>query len=388
MVKGTSLLSQFQALLPRSQFQQLVTHSGADRKVQKATCWSHFQVLLIGLLTGRSSLRDLATTLGGREKQLVPLRIGSVDRSTLSYANHHRPAEVLLPLLPLLINRYRTRTFSLPKSLTQRLVRLDSTVFRVSHTLFPWAAWAKGASGVRLHLGLEGPDLLPSFVRITPYKIGELSAAREWQYPPGTILCFDRGYFDPFWFTQIDAHPRVRGDCVFVTRWRSDVHYRVVRKLPADKGSPVAADEIIRFSGEIAGAHCRIALRRIEYTDPQTGKLLVFLTNQMAWSALTIADLYRSRWQIETFFRWLKQTLKLRRFWSVCENGVQWQVWSALILYLLLKLIQLASACGWSLLTLMRKIAAHLFDPVKWFTLLGYAHDPPTLNTEFCSIYS
>ena len=382
MVKGTTLLGQFQALLPHSLFQQQVAASQADRKVQKATCWSHFQVMLIGLLSARSSLRDLSCHLEDRMKQLRHLRIGSVDRSTLSYANRHRPAEVLQPVLQALLQRYDHVALTLPQPLIHRFVRLDSTVIRVSQVLSPWARWAKDRAGVRLHLGLEGAALIPSFVRITSGKISERAVAWECRYEPGTMLCFDRGYFNPSWFTAI-----AKQGCVFLTRWKSDTSCKVLRKLKLDQAGPVIADEIIRFSGPESGAHCSLELRRIIYANPQTEKTLIFLTNQLDWPALIIAELYRSRWQIETFFRWLKHSLKLKRLWSACENGIRWQITSALILYLLLKLLRLACKNGWSLLTLMRKIASRMLEPIHLSTALNLTKDPPIPTTYLCSTY-
>lgn len=380
MVKGTTLLSQLQALLPRGVLARTVAACRADRKVQKATCWSHLCVLLMGLLTVRQSLRDLAAFLEGRLFHLVPFAIGSVDRSTISYANRHRPATVLPPLLHALVAPMRhPGTARIP----ERLLRLDSTVIGVCSTHFPWAAWAQDRSGIRLHLALQGTDLLPRLVRVTPYKIAELRVARDWHYDPGTILCFDRGYFDPAWFATLHAQ-----GCIWITRWRADVHYRVVRRCAVPKDGPIRADQIIRFSGEIARTRCTIPLRRIEYVDPRTGRGLIFLTNQLAWPAITIADLYRSRWQIETFFRWLKQTLKLRRFWSHDENGVQWQIWAALLLYVLLKRLQGLSTRGWTLLHLLRRLGARLFDRVRLADITACAIGPPMVTIEFNSIYS
>ena len=383
MVKVTTLLAQFQALLPRGLIGRTVAACGADRKVQKATCWSHLCVLLTGLLTARHSLRDLAAFLEGRLTQLLPLAIRSVDRSTLSYANRHRPATILQPLLQALTQPDLPIRQPGKVKIAERFLRLDSTVIGVCHTHFPWAAWAPGVSGVRLHLGLQGADLLPAFVRVTPYKVAELRVARAWHYAAGTILCFDRGYFDPAWFTRLDTL-----GCIFITCWRADVLYRVVRRCKVPKHGPVIADEIICFAGKIAQSHCALALRRIEYADPQTGKVLIFLTNQLEWQAITIADMYRWRWQIESFFRWLKQTLKLRRFWSHCENGVQWQIWAALILYTLLRRLQQMCTRGWTLLHLMRRFAAQLFDRIRLGEITGSAVGPPILSIESNSTYS
>lgn len=383
MVKLTTVFSQLQALLPYPFFQQLLQGRGADRKVQKATCWSHFQVLLISLLTSRSSLRDIATSLEDRLPQLLHLRIGSVDRSTLSYANRHRPVEVLESVYQALLQHYQKLTFTLPKSLMSRLVRLDSTVIPISHLLAPWATWAEGRAGVRLHLGLEGSDLIPTIVQITPYKFAERTMAKLKSYASGTILCFDRGYFNPSWFTAIQDQA-----CIFVTRWTANTNYKVVRKLALDKASSVTADEIIQFTGRDSGAHCSLELRRITYVVPVTGKILIFLTNHLEWPAQTVADLYRSRWEIETFFRWLKSTLKLRGLWSTCENGVKWQIWTALILHLMLKLILLSCKRGWSLLTIMRKLTTMLFEPIKLDVLLNFDKLRPIANAYLCSTYS
>jgi hypothetical protein len=383
MMKLTTVFSQLQALLPYSFFQQLLAGKGADRKVQKATCWSHFQVLLIGLLTSRSRLRDLSTFLEDRLPQLLHLRIGSVNRSTLSYANRHRPVEVLQSVYQALLQQYQKLAFTLPKPLRNRLLRLDSTVIPVSHILAPWATWAEGRAGVRLHVGLEGNDLIPTLVRITPYKFAERMMAKQATDAPGTILCFDRGYFNPSWFTALQNQ-----ECIFVTRWTANTNYKVVRKLVVAKASPVTADEILQFTGRDSGAHCSLELRRITSVVPETGKRLIFLTNQLRWPAQTIADRYPSRWEIETFFRWLKSTLKLRGLWSPCDNGIQWQIWSALILHLMLKLLLLHCKHGWSLLTIMRKLTAMLFEPMKLDVLLRFDKNKPVLNVYLCSTYS
>lgn len=383
MVKGTTLLSQFQALLPRPLFQQQVAASRADRKVQKATCWSHLQVMLIGLVSARDSLRDLSGYLEQRLTQFAHLNIGSVDRSTISYANRHRPAAILQPVLQALLQRFQGQASMRRGPLIAGLVRLDSTMIRLSHVLSPWAKWSKRRAGVRLHVGLQGAQLLPSIVRITSGKISERAIAWECRYEPGTILCFDRGYFHPAWFAAINQ----RG-CVFLTRWKSDTSCTVLRKRKLEPNGPVVADEIIRFSGPESAPHCSAELRRITDVNPQTGTRLIFLTNQLEWPALTLADLYRARWQIETFFRWLKQSLKLRRLWSHSENGVAWQIVSALILYLLLKLLALACQSGWSLLTLMRKIAAHMLESVRLGNILNLAEGPPTLTANPCSAYN
>jgi len=383
MVKGNTLLRQVQALVPRAFFENIVARTRADYKVQKAGCWSHLQTLLISLLTGRSSLRDMATTFEDRLPVLKSLGIGSVNRSTLSYANRHRPAAVLRSLLTGLVDHFRAAFPDHHGARARRFVRLDSTVIRVSHTQFPWAVWAQGRSAIRLHIGLEGASLLPAFVRITAYAIGERTVARTFAYAPGTILCFDRGYLSPAWFATLAAQ-----GLIFLTRWRSDVLYRVVRPLPVAKHQPVVADEIIRFSGRWAAAHCSLELRRIEYRDPHRGKELVFLTNALDWPAQTVADLYRRRWEIETFFRFLKQTLKVRRFYSLTENGVEWHILSALLLYLLLKIMAQQCTRGWSLGHLLRKLAAHLLDRQSLVALLQSQPGPPILSTISSSSYS
>ena len=373
MGKGSTLFFQVQARLPWAAFTQAVEQGDADYKVHRATCRSHCLVLLAALLLKRQSLREIEHGLGGRQSVLRALGVGSLDHSTVSHANRHRPAIVAEALFEALLKQAEAVA---PR---QTLVRggkrfaLDATEIHVSSTLFEWARCAPEDAGIKLHLFLDYDGLLPCAVECATLRDSELQLARQHRYPSGSILCFDQGYFDSAWFQTLTAH-----GVTFVTRLPPRPLYEVIAERPLADASPVVADEIIRFTSPVCRKQYRGRLRLITYYDAAGDRLLLFLTNQMTWSAWTICQIYKDRWQIELFFKWLKQNLKLRHFFGRNENAVRWQVLLSLCLYLLLALLKFENAWTLSLRDLHNRLGLYLFDPLALTQMLDGPKQAPT----------
>jgi putative transposase len=358
MSQGMILFRQLQGRLPWSVVTRSVAAEGGDYKVHRATCRSHILVLLLAMLLRHRSLREIENGLSGRLRYLKLFGVGSVDRSTLSYANRHRPAAVAEAVFATLLRQAQAAAPGHPLRFRNKLYTLDATEIRVCSTLFEWAQASPDKCGVKLHVFLDHDGALPCLVEFATMKHSELALARRRTYAPGSVLCFDRGYFDSAWLEQLT----VQG-VIFVTRLPEYVHYDVVQeRTPCAEG--VLADEIIRFNGPKASRRCHGLFRLITYYDPVADRILQFLTNQMTWSALTIGKVYKARWQIELFFKWIKQNLKIKHFYGNDENAVRWQVLIALCLYLLLALLKFQNQVDLSLRDIHRRLAQYLFDLV------------------------
>jgi putative transposase len=369
MSQGITLFHQLQGLLPRHRFAAAVAAVSGDHKVHRATCWSHAQCLLLGLLLGCRSLRDLSTALRSRLTYLRQFGVGSVDRSTLSHAGIHRPGVVMNALFTALLAQVQARAPRHPFRFRGKLLSLDATVIHVSTTLFAWARSAKTDCGVKLHVHYNHAGGIPEVVELKTVRVSELHLAKQRTYAPGTVLVMDRGYFECAWLAALH-----RAGVVFVTRLPPHVLYRVLKRKAVPPDSGLISDEQIRFSGPISGCRCPVRLRVICYCDPVTGKELRFLTNQLQWSALTICRVYKARWQIELFFKWMKQNLKVKTFYGRSENAVHWQLMAALCLYLLLTLLKLMHNSHDRLIDIQRLLDQHLFVQTTIDDVLKYSY--------------
>jgi hypothetical protein len=355
MGQGITLFAQLQARLPWSALDRAVAALAGDYKVQRATCRSHFLVLLLAMLRRQHSLRHIETGLSGRRRYLAAFGVGSVDRSTISHANRCRPAAVAEAMYQALLRR--TQAVAPGDRFRGKRITLDATVVQVSATLFEWARCAPEESGIKLHLFLDHNGLLPCWVEFGTLRNSELEWARRRTYAPGTVLCFDQGYFDTAWLAALQ-----RQGVTFVTRLPPRPVYDVVRERAVGDAPGVLADEIVRFRSRICRRQYPRPLRLVTFCDPLTGNLLWFLTNQMTWSAATVCRVYKDRWQIELFFKWLKQHVNLTHFYGRDENAVRWQVLVALCLYLLLAGLKFEHGGDRSLCDWLRALDHYLFD--------------------------
>ena len=353
----SSMFSQLLKLFPRTEFQALVKRTYAERHARGFTCWGQFVAMLFCQLGRAHSLREICGGLRSSEGKLKHLGITAPARSTLAYANEHRPWQLYRAVFQELLacchgvakGRKKFR-FKNP------LVSLDSTVIDLCATLFDWAKFRRTKGAVKLHCLLDHDGYLPSVVVITEGKRADVRVARTLRFDAGTIVVMDRGYNDYTWFGQLTAQ-----GVFFVTRLKDNTVYRVVERRPVPAHSAVRRDQLIELTLVDAATKCPFRLRVVEVEDPEKDGTLVFLTNHLAFGATTIAAIYKDRWQVELFFKALKQNLKIKTFVGTSANALKVQVWTALIAILLLKYLQLRSHFAWSLSNLVALLRMNLF---------------------------
>ncbi len=358
MLRVASLFSQILSVFPRSEFQQAVKKHRAERHSKGFSCWDQFVAMLFCQLGQAHSLREIC---GGLACSVGKIRHLGVDRapkkSTLAYANKHRPWGLYQTVFEQLLGRCQDVAGGRKKfRFRHKLYSLDATTIDLCLSLFSWARYMRTKGAVKLHLLLDHEGYLPTFVRITDGKTSEVAVGRDLKLPRESIVVVDRGYTDYSLFAQWGKQ-----GIWFVTRPRRNMDYRVLERRPVPDRTNVLCDEIIKLASSYGRARHPLPLRRIEVVDRETGEVLVFLTNQMDLAASTIARIYRDRWQIETFFRALKQNLRIKSFVGTGRNAVQTQIWTALIAMLLLKYLQFKSKLGWSLSNLVAMLRWNLF---------------------------
>ncbi len=369
MAHNNTVLGNMLQLLPRHVFEhQVETHAWQGPRPRKLSYWSQLVAMLYAQLSGKKSLRDLVFSLGRHLPKLYHLGLNPVKRSTLADANEQRPARVFSETYFKLLTRLEAE---LPRhSGSQRLKIMDATYVPVCDSLFPWADFMPGNGAVKLHFLLAAEAGTPQEMHLTSGQVHELEVARTLSFAPGDLLLLDRGYVDLAWLYSL--HQQGVG---FVTRLPGHIRYRVVQENPGPADAAVLADQVIRLSTDYGRRRYAEPLRLVHYRDPD-GKEYVFLTNRPDLPAL--ADLYRQRWQIETFFRWIKQNLKIKAFYGTSENAVLIQIWTALIAYLLLLWIKMRSRLGWSILDLARLVQNLIMERCNlWALLCPRTADPP-----------
>ena len=357
MSRFSSMFSQLLKLFPRTEFQALVKRTYAERHARGFTCWGQFVAMLFCQLGRAHSLREICGGLASCEGKLSHLGITTPVRSTLAYANAHRPWQLYRAVFNELLARCQPLAQGRKKfRFKNKLVSLDSTVIDLCATLFDWAKFRRTKGAVKLHLLLDHEGYLPSVVVITEGKRHDVRVARTLRFDPGTIVVMDRGYVDYALFGQLTAQ-----EVFFVTRLKDNAIYEVVERRPPPERSQIRRDEIIQLTGVDASTKCPHRLRRVAMYDADKNDTLVFLTNHLALGATTIAAIYKDRWQVELFFKALKQNLKIKTFVGTSANALKVQVWTALIAMLLLRYLQLRSHFAWSLSNLVALLRMNLF---------------------------
>ena len=365
------VLSQLLKVLPRHEFEAVARKHHRGHRLRAISHWDQFIALTVGQLTGRSSLRDLVANLNAQVRRLYHLGARSVSRSSLSRVNRTQPASLYEELFHKLLTRTQSLAPSHSFRFKAKLFTLDASLIRVTASVFPWARYRATKGAIKLHVGLDHAGHLPAFVTVSDGSKYELSWARELELPAGSVVVFDRGFHDAEFFKQLETK-KIR----FVTRLRRDLRVHVVERRPVlyDKG--LTSDQIVLLSGCAGRRHAQ-RLRRIGYRDPTTGKHYVFLTNDFLLAASTIAEIYRQRWQIELFFKWMKQNLQIQGFLGVSRNAVLTQIWVALSVYLLLAYLKFLNRAGWSLTQILRLLQLNLFERRTLQELLEPPEPPP-----------
>jgi hypothetical protein len=368
MVRVASLFSQLLQQIPRDIFQGLVQRLGAERYAKGFSSWTQAVAMLFSQLARADSLREICNGLACCEGKLQHLGIKkSPCRSTLSYANNHRPAAMFELLFFKILERFR-RHEMLGRAKRFRfknpLLSLDSTTITLCLALFPWARYRQAKGGVKLHVLLSHEDYLPEYALLTDARQHDIRPARQISLRPGSIVVMDRGYNDFALFGKW-----CQEGVFWVTRMKEGTAYEVEETRDVPQGRPILKDQMIRLSGHGAENKCPDQLRRIVVWDPEQQAEIVILTNHLEFGATTLTDIYRERWKIELFFKALKQNLKVKTFVGTSENALRIQIWTALLALLLLKWLHFLSSAGWSLSNLASLLRLNLFtyrDLKEW----------------------
>ena len=378
MNRFSSIFSQLLQLFPRLEFQHLVTITQAERHAKGFTCWGQFVAMLFCQLGRAHSLREISGGLRSCEGKLKHLGITAPSHSTLAYANEHRPWELYEQIFLQFFERCRVqvvgkRTFRFKN----KLISMDSTTIDLCLKIFDWAKFRRTKGAIKLHLLLDHDGYLPSFALITEGNVSDVKVARQFHFDPGAIVVDDRGYNDYALFGRWTTQ-----GVYFVTRMKNNALYEVVGEKEVPQNRNVLKDEMIELRGPKAIEKCPHPLRRIEVYDPETEEVLVFLTNNLKLGATTIAAIYKERWQIEIFFKALKQNLKIKTFVGTSANAVKIQIWTALIAILILRFLQLRSQFNWSLSNLVALLRMNLFTHRDLWAWLNKPFEIPPVPYE------
>lgn len=361
MTQVCSVFSQLLQLFSRGEFARAVKQHEAERNAKGFTCWGQFVAMLFCQVAHANSLREVCMGLAGCEAPLKHLGISETPkRSTLAYANEHRPWEVYQTVFVQLLEKCQAEVAARGGChqfrFKNKLMSLDGSIIDLSVTMFDWAKYRRTKGAIKLHLLLDHDGYLPSFAVVTEGKRSELEVARNLRLAPGTILAIDRGYNDYDWFTDL-----TQNGVFFVTRMKTNTVYTVVEECAVPANGNVWRDQIISLPALAKAGEEPVLFRRIEYWHEAKREILVFFTNLLHLAASTIAAIYKERWQVELFFKALKQALKVKTFLGTSANAVKTQIWTALIAMLILKYLQLKSSFGWSLSNLAALLRQQLF---------------------------
>jgi hypothetical protein len=360
MNAGRTVFSQLIEFLPHQEFQKCVARYAGDRYLKNLSCWDQYLAMAFAQLTYRESLRDIEACLRSVGAKLYHMGFrGNVARSTLADANESRDWRIYADFAQVLIAIARPLYARDPIGidLDQSLYALDSTTIDLCLSLFPWAKFRKNKAAVKMHTLLDLHGNIPTFIRITDGKVHDVNILDEIMPEPGSFYVMDRGYIDfqrLFVFTLSAAF--------FVVRTKSNVLLQRRYSHPVNKSTGVRSDQtVILTSVESASAYPD-ALRRVSYFDVETGKRLKFLTNNFTLPALTIAQIYKCRWQVELFFKWIKQHLRIKAFYGTSENAVKTQIWIAVSVYVLVAIVRKRLELDASLYQILQILSVSLFE--------------------------
>jgi hypothetical protein len=360
MNAGKTLFSQLMDCLPWSTFARVVARYHGDHSVQTFPCTEQYRAMAFAQLTYRESLRDIEACLSAQPAKLWHMGFrGPVRRSTLADSNQARDWRIYAEFAQRLIAQAR-RLYageSLLADLNNTVYALDSTTIDLCPSLFPWAHFRSTKAAVKMHTLLDLRGNIPSFIHISDGKLHDVHALDMLVPEAGAIYVMDRGYVD---FARL--HRLQEAGAFFVTRAKSNLNAHRVYSAATDRTTGVIADQTIALDGHYTKRDYPVHLRRVRFRDPKTGKTLVFLTNMTAQPALTICDLYKSRWQVELFFKWIKQHLRIKAFYGTSENAVKTQIWIAVSVYVLVAIIRKRLRLDASLYTLMQVFSVTVFE--------------------------
>jgi hypothetical protein len=371
MHTGKLVFAQLMDHLPLHTFRRCVAKYPGRNPTLTFSHLDQFLCMAFAQLTYRESLRDIETCLRAYSARLYHLGIrGGIARSTLADANETRDWRIYrdfaLSLIQTARKLYAKDDFGI--ELTHTVYALDSTTIDLCLALFPWARFRKHKGAVKLHTLLDLRGNIPTFIHISDGKLHDVNILDQMVFEAGSFYLMDRGYID---FARL--YVLHQAQAFYVTRAKSNLQYRRVYSHPVDKTTGLRCDQTIMLTGTQPSQEYPIHLRRVKFYDAKHDKLLVFLTNNFDLPALTIADLYRCRWQVELFFKWIKQHLRIKRFFGTSENAVKTQVWIAIAVYVLVAIVKKRMNCNASLYTLLQIFSLTLFEKTSMDQLLNFS---------------
>jgi putative transposase len=365
MAHNNTVFLQLLKLIPRHEFETLANQHHSGRSFRKASRWSQFVTMAMGQLAGRDSLRDILDNMSAQAHRLYHLGCAKLSRSNLSRINEDKPYQLYEALFGKLLMRCQATTPGHAFRFKNPLYSLDASTIDLCLSVFPWAKFRTTKGAIKLHVGLNHDGFIPEFVTVTDGKDHDVTIGRILNFPKGSIIAMDKGYNDYRWYKQLTDK-----GIFFVTRLKSNAKYNVIKRHTLVKNKGLSSDETIEFSGIHTSKKCPTHLRRIGYKDAVTGKRYVFLTNNFKLSARTIADIYKARWQVELFFKWIKQNLKIKSFVGTSKNAVMTQIWIALCMYLLLCYLKFKFGLKKSMQQILRLLQMNLFEKRDLMALL------------------
>lgn len=376
------MFSQLLPLIDRAEFDRLVRLTGAQKGAKGFSCWEQFVSMLFCQFGRANSLREICGGLASCAGKISHLGMKHApNKSSLAYANAHRSADLYEKLFYSLLGQMRGRCGRHKFRFKNPLISIDASLIQLSLSMYEWAEFRRTKGALKLHLQLDHDGYLPCYAFFTNARTHEIKVARSMSFQPGSILVFDRGYNDYAWFYRLTMDK-----VFFVTRLKANATLEIVEEWEVPAGSNVVKDQIIRLSGPRAGQDYPDQLRRVCVFDHKRLKVLQFLTNNMTLSASTIAAIYKQRWQIELFFKAIKQNLKIKTFLGTTFNAVMTQMWTALIAMLLLQYLRWKSSFSWSLSQLLAMLRFNLFTHRNLFEWLNDPYkpvpEPPNLERQ------
>jgi len=379
---GRTMFAQLMDFVPLYEFRQCVERYQGNYKVKTFSCWDQFLCMSFAQLTYRESLRDIEACLRATPSKLYHVGIrGTVARNTLAHANETRDWRIYADFAQVLIRIARALYVSedFGVELSQTAYALDATIIDLCLSVFPWAKFRQGKAAVKLHTLLDLRGSIPVIIRITHGKIHEVNILDELSFEPGAIYLMDRAYLD--WARLYRMH---LSGAFFVTRAKRNFVFQRRYSRPVDKSTGVQADQIILAAGYATQQDYPEQLRRIRYRDAVTEKRLIFLSNNFLLPAPVITQLYQCRWQVELFFKWIKQHLRIKAFYGTSENAVKTQIWIAIAVYVLVAIIKKRLKLKPSLYTILQILSVTLFEKIPILQALAQNHYQ-TLDRELCN---
>ena len=360
MYTGRMIFSQLVDFFPKHEFDRCVRRYQGNYRIRRFSCFDQFLCMAFAQLTYRESLRDIETSLRAMQNKLYHIGIrGRVCRSTLADANESQDWRIYADFAQVLIHMardlYRDEPFG--TELEETVYALDSTTIDLCLSLFPWARFRKTKSAIKLHSLLDLRGNIPVFIEITDGTVHDVNLLDVILPEPGSFYIMDRGYID---FRRL--HTFTLHSAFFVVRAKSNMQFRRLYSLPVDKSAGVKCDQLILLAGQDSHKEYPEKLRRVRYVDEETEKLFTFLTNNLILPALTIAQLYKCRWQIELFFKWIKQHLRIQAFYGTSEYAVKTQMWIAMSIYVLVAIVKKRLKLDISLYTFLQILSVSVFE--------------------------